>query len=515
MRRATQQTDLPDLPDNKEAELGLLRSIFALPEALDLPDVAAVQSADFLDLQFGTIFRHVRDAWAEGQSPEVIHARMAAAGEFDAVMRRTLFELLKHSVSGGDAAYYAEQIRESARKRRLAIRFGELRAAALNGSTADDVLASARETIDEASRGGADDVELLTAGELDAGSFATDYHIPGVLAARQPCIVAAPQKALKTSTCVDLCLSLASGTSFLGHWPARQMSVVMLSGESGLGALQRTAQRVCASKGISLADVDGFRLSTWIPRFDSASDLTKLRRLLDRTGAAVGVVDPVYLCMPGDDAGNMFAMGESLRGVSQVAQDTGTTLVLVHHMRRNIPDLYGMPELSWIAWAGFGEYARQWILSNRREPYRDDGEHRLWLRIGGSDGHGGAWGLDVSEGITSDCGGHIWATSLKPASEATKQASQARLVERLSRQEEAKAARFDRLKVRIRESLADGPKTRSQLRKAARCSGETIKLAIAEMTEGGEVEACEVATTGGAFDGVRLRVGQVGQTGLD
>ena len=54
----------------------------------------------------------------------------------------------------------------------------------------------------------------LSCAELDGGQFDLEFLVSGVLVARQPCIMAGPQKSLKTSLLVDLGISLATGAIF-------------------------------------------------------------------------------------------------------------------------------------------------------------------------------------------------------------------------------------------------------------------------------------------------------------
>jgi hypothetical protein len=67
-----------------------------------------------------------------------------------------------------------------------------------------------------------------------------------------------------------------------------------------------------------------------------------------------------------------------------------------------------------LAMSGFSEFARQWMLINRRTLYEDGtGEHELWLRIGGSAGFGSLWGVDIKEGvIQEDFNGRQWAVTV-------------------------------------------------------------------------------------------------------
>ena len=179
--------------------------------------------------------------------------------------------------------------------------------------------------------------------------------------------------------------------------------MLFLSGESGMATLIDTVDRVCASKGILRTDLKNLFISEFVPRFDNDRHLDGVARAFDETGVELAIVDPTFLAMPGYDAGNLFIQGEMLRGMGDVCVQHGVTLVLIHHFKKrkqknqrdNDP-----PDMTDLTWSGFSEWMRQWLLVNRREDYiPGTGEHKLWLSIGGSAGHGGLWGLDLDEGV--------------------------------------------------------------------------------------------------------------------
>ena len=155
---------------------------------------------------------------------------------------------------------------------------------------------------------------------------------------------------------------------------------------------------------VRLAGIENLHWSDFVPAFDDKQHLDALERCIEETGCEVLIVDPAYLCMPGTDAGNLFIQGSLLREVSDICQRHGVGLILAHHTRKrgktkNSAD-YELPELDDMAWAGFAEFARQWLLIGRREAYEPgSGKHKLWLSIGGAAGHSALWAVDVDEGI--------------------------------------------------------------------------------------------------------------------
>jgi hypothetical protein len=202
--------------------------------------------------------------------------------------------------------------------------------------------------------------------------------------------------------------------------------VAILSGESGQHTLQETAFRVCTFHGLKLEDLDilwDFRL----PQLSDPKQLDRFRRGLEREKVEVVAIDPLYLCLLGSGstvkASDVFGMGPLLLTVSSACLDVGATPVMSHHTIKRLADPFAPVQLEDLSQAGFAEFARQWLLINRREAYDPEtpGIHKLWLNVGGSVGHGGCWGIDVDEGrLEEDFTGRVWNPVIASGSEAIK-----------------------------------------------------------------------------------------------
>jgi hypothetical protein len=275
------------------------------------------------------------------------------------------------------------------------------------------------------------------------------WRVERILVADQPGVVGAPKKSLKTSTMVDLAVSLASALYFLGYFRVpERVPVYLLSGESGGFIIQETVRRVCLAKGIDLESLEGFLfVEDKLPQLGIRAHLDELARVIRELGIKVVIVDPLYLCLlcgiPGRklDASNLFDMGPLLLAIAKTCLDLGATPLLVHHFRKTGSDPYELPELEDLAFAGIQEFARQWILLKRRERYEPGtGEHRLWLSVGGSAGHSGEWALDVHEGTMDlDFQGRRWAVEVKPVADVRSLTAEQKLAAKV--EQEAERAR--------------------------------------------------------------------------
>jgi hypothetical protein len=337
----------------------------------------------------------------------------------------------------------------------------------------------------------------LTCAELMAAVFVVRFYVSRILAVGQPLVFAGPKKALKTTLLVALMLALATGTSFLGTFEVfAAIAVGMMTGESGLPTIQESIRRIAATMGIEPAGINNMIITDKVPQLGDARHLDAVRDFIAKHGLKVLIIDPVYMAMSGADAGNLFIQGQLLRGISELCQELDCTLILCHHTKKSAlrstgRESFEPPELEDIAWAGFQEWARQWLLVGRREAYEPgSGVHRLWLTAGGSIGHGGRWGIDISEGTHDTEGGRFWGVSVIDGRDIMHERTDRKEVEKTERAEAAAERDCERLK----EAMARFPdgETAKALRELVGFSGNKFSVALARLIRRTEVEHCEI-----------------------
>lgn len=353
------------------------------------------------------------------------------------------------------------------------------------------------------------EIRVLTSAELDATAFSVSYFVDYLLAENQDAIIAAPQKALKTTIAADLLLSIASGERFLGEFQVvSQARSLFMSGESGFSVLQETARRICRAKGTQLADIENLLWSEQLPQFGNATHIEETRRIIRDNGIELLTIDPCYLAMDGAEAGNLFVQGALLREMAFMCREEGCSLLIIHHTKIVPKERMHEPlELSDIAWAGFQEFVRQWFLINRRTRYEPgSGNHELWLNVGSSVGHGGLWGLDISEGVLTRDSSRFWDVSVTKGNEARELSEEAREQERIQRQKSATKAKVAAVRDDILDAFSHFPDhaaTKTRVRERVGQS-RVFDQAWLAVCNSGDVQECKVkAANGQEYDGFK------------
>ncbi len=249
---------------------------------------------------------------------------------------------------------------------------------------------------------------------IDYGtSKPSKFIVDGLLVEGQPTMMCAPQKCLKTTLSIDLAISLASATPFMGRFEIpEQVRVCVMTGESGGTTVKETVERICREKGITLNCIqDWLYLTDSLPMLYQPDSMNKLRECIQKLKPRVLILDPAYKMMKGDQGGNLFVMGGQLNELS----DLGCTPIVNHHVNKEARSSYKPLGLEAPSFTGFAEYFRQWILINRREAYRTgSGNHKIWFTYGGSAGQSGNLKVDLDEGPNSALEGRDYRLSVEP-----------------------------------------------------------------------------------------------------
>lgn len=506
-------------PCDSEAETGVVGSLFLDSSFYDA--VAFLRPSDFHDSRLAKLFAHYSALCREGAADvTLLLARLREAGELEKAGGAAFVYEIGRSVAGrhhrlqgsdvdsiqiGQVAQHAKHyagIVQDRSKKRAAIRSATetLRKAYADEGTADDLIRQMRADAEQLESGIviADRFPAITAAQLSVQTIETPYLIDGVLAANQPGILAGPKKAGKTSLALDMGIALSTGGYFLGKFkvPTATRTAVM-TGESGLATIQDTIRRIADAAGKVPADLDNLLITEELPRIGNMDDMLALERFLLDNELLVLMIDPSYLAMPGDDTANLHVVGERLRSLNDVCRRTGCTLILLHHTTKTLRgvDPFDPPELEHIAWAGYQEWARQWLLIGRREQYQPgSGIHRLWLSVGGSAGHSGRWGVDIDEGQFNGPGSRIWNVEVLSVRDAQAEAREREQDTKGKTRDEDLQARIEADSQTITKTLAKFPKgeTKSIIRDTSGLHTSRFNVAFGALLQAGDVVPCDV-----------------------
>ena len=125
-------------------------------------------------------------------------------------------------------------------------------------------------------------------------------------------------------------------------------------------------------------------------------------------------LDPTYLCLGGDDHGDVFKQGLLLRRIGDMCRELGVTLIMAHHYTKAKAIAKDrIPVLEDLSMAGFSEFARQWFLIVRCSEFLPGTPHDLSFVAGGSAGHHSHWDLEIFEGDRKDEGGRVWDINIQ------------------------------------------------------------------------------------------------------
>jgi hypothetical protein len=144
----------------------------------------------------------------------------------------------------------------------------------------------------------------------------------------------AEQKAQKTWNAIDLAVSVASGTPWLGAFPVDDPgAVIVFAGEGGEASILRRIDAVAESRGVT-ADHLRIAVCSRAPHLSDSLHLSLFAEALDLYRPRLVVLDPLYLAAKGAKLGDLYAMGAMLERPQHMCSDADAALFVVTHHNR-------------------------------------------------------------------------------------------------------------------------------------------------------------------------------------
>lgn len=246
--------------------------------------------------------------------------------------------------------------------------------------------------------------------DLHAADEPEDYIVEDCFS-EQNCVIGGFMKTLKTtmSIYVGCCIACGCGIKLFNRWPVlKKKRVGIWSAESGGKTLKETVLRVLAHIGRRLDECDIFMYDT-VPYFDDVASMKAFEDEVRDRSIEIAIVDPLSHALGRVGATNASntMLTVQLIGEAEKAANRGGALLWVNDhtsmgaQKARENGRKGRIRLHDMAYGGPMKWARQWMLIERNTEYAHDGNHDLYIEIGGSAGHDQAFDVLISEGIRS------------------------------------------------------------------------------------------------------------------
>lgn len=187
------------------------------------------------------------------------------------------------------------------------------------------------------------------------------YLLRGAWPAGSYGVHAAEMKAQKSWNAVDLAVSVASGTPWLGHVPVDDPGPVLLFwGEGEDAGLVRRIDAVCDSRGLDPDTLD-IVVCCRAPHLGNAGHLVLFAQQVRALRPKLVELDPLYLSTGGANAAALAEMGALLEKAQHICAEVGAALFVVTHFNRRRDGASGALR---ITGAGPAEWGRVLITAD-------------------------------------------------------------------------------------------------------------------------------------------------------
>lgn len=189
-----------------------------------------------------------------------------------------------------------------------------------------------------------DELIPMTLADLKAGYQTTRWLVgtpkAGLIPAGGTVVMAGEPGIGKTWMMLDLALSVATGTDWLGHWPCEQGGVLLILEEEDPSTVWDRLTMLAGPRGLSVEQLlelpIRFFISAGIALVDREGNLNRrLEKAITDFAPALVVMDPFRRLhgLEENDSGAMSHLFSLLRALTRVT-DPALSIVIIHHLRK-------------------------------------------------------------------------------------------------------------------------------------------------------------------------------------
>ncbi len=144
-------------------------------------------------------------------------------------------------------------------------------------------------------------------------------------------MLAGPPKTGKTWLIIDLAVSIASGTPFLGKFLAKQGPVLIYSPEGPQSCLDDRIRQVAQRRGLDHKDLYIYIISSRDLLLDDKADQKTIAQAIDSVQPSLVIFDPLAECFDGDEnrSDDVSVMTKFL---THLAKQYGVASLVSHHI---------------------------------------------------------------------------------------------------------------------------------------------------------------------------------------
>jgi AAA domain/DnaA N-terminal domain len=147
--------------------------------------------------------------------------------------------------------------------------------------------------------------------------------------------VSGPPKSFKTWTCLEMAVSVASGTPCFGSFPVHRSGPVLLfAAEDPMPALRSRLESLAQNHGLTLDRVDIRVIRADSLHLDRPGDREKLAATVKHHRPALLILDPLVR-LHSLDENQAGPMAELLGHIRALQRSSGTSIAIAHHSRKN------------------------------------------------------------------------------------------------------------------------------------------------------------------------------------